>query len=382
MIYPALRTWIHIDRHAFNRNITAHHAMVAPHNATIAVVVKSNAYGHGMKEIAHLCQEHEQVAYLCVASLSEAIQLRLQGITKPLLVLGILDSDPSEAIKQNIELAVYDYETAEALNHYAQQCNVKCAIHIKIDTGLSRLGFLPEQALDAVKALQQLQYITIRGIYSHFAESNNEDLAFTNQQLQRFQAVLQTLADHNITIPVSHIANSAGVSAVSLHGLSMVRMGAGAYGMIPSAISAERSCEKNTYFFSQPILRWCTRIMHIRTIPAGEPIGYDRTFVTSRETKIALLPIGYADGYNRRLSNKGVVLLAKSGHYAPVIGRVAMNITTIDITDIPEVTTGDEVVLVGHKQAISPNALADLTEGFNPREITTQINPEIPRIIV
>jgi alanine racemase len=382
MIYPSLRTWITLNKKTFDRNIDSYKEIIEPYQAKIAIVIKSNAYGHGINEIAQLGENNKKIDYFCVAMLSEAIALRLQGIKKPIVVLGIIDTDPELAIAHDIDLTVYNLEIAKTLSDHAVKLKKPCFIHLKVDTGLSRFGFMPDEIIANIQVIQQLPNMIIKGIYSHFAESNNEDLTVTNKQLLRFKNVLENLKSNGIDIPLRHIANSAGISCIDLSDLSMVRLGAGTYGMNPSNISINRSLCKNEHFYTESIIRWHTRIMHIRTIPAGQSIGYDCTYTTTKETRIGLLPIGYADGYSKRLSNKGSVLLQQHQAFAPVIGRVAMNVTIIDISAIPHAQIGDEVILVGKEAEISPNRIAELTEGFNPREITVQINQQIPRIIL
>lgn len=379
--YP-LRTWIEIDQDAFNHNIESYHAILAPRGINIGVVVKSNAYGHGMHEIANLCEINNHVSYLFVVMLSEALALRNSGIQKPILVMGIIDEDPALAILNDIDLLVYSQSMIDELHTIAARLKKYVKVHLKVDTGLSRLGVDPTAAIGIVNYAQMLPFVKMQGISSHFAESNNENLDFTHLQLQRFTAVLDELQKNNITIPIRHMANSAASSTLALQTMNMVRIGAGALGLSSSVISLERSRHQHPAFSITPILSWHTRIMNVRTIPAGVSVGYDRTFTTTKESVIALLPIGYGDGYSKRLSNKGHVLLKKHNQFAPVIGRVAMNLMTIDVTEIADVVAGDEVVVLGNEKQISADTLANLTEGFNPREITVQINQSIPRKIV
>ncbi len=379
--YP-LRTWVEIDQEAFNHNIALYHAILAPQGIGIGVVVKSNAYGHGILEIAHLCQINNHVSYLFVVMLSEALALRDAGITKPILVMGIIDQDPTLAILNNIDLLVYNRSIIENLHTVAERIGKIVTVHLKIDTGLSRLGVAPSEAIDIARHIKTLPFMQLQGISSHFAESNNENLEFTHLQLSRFNHLLHELEQNNINIPVRHMANSAASSTLTMPSLNMVRIGAGALGLPSSAITTERTHEHYPPFSIKPVLSWHTRIINIRTIAAGNFVGYDRTYTTTKETTIALLPIGYGDGYSKRLSNKGYVLLKKQHQFAPVIGRVAMNLTTIDITSLDNVHEGDEVIVLGKEEQISASTLARLTEGFNTREITVQINQSICRKII
>jgi len=378
--YP-LRTWIEIDQQAFNHNIASYQAILAPQNVNIGVVVKSNAYGHGILEIAHLCQINNHVSYLFVVMLSEALQLRAAGIQKPILVMGIIDEDPALAILNDIDLLVYSKSMIDNLHAIAARLKKMVAVHLKVDTGLSRLGIDPTETIAIAHHVQMLPFMRLQGISSHFAESNNENLEFTHLQLSRFNNLLQKLAQNNITVPIRHMANSAASSILSLKMMNLVRIGAGALGLPSSAITTERTSTTYPPFSIKPVLSWHTRIMNIRTIAAGNSVGYDRTYTTTKETTIALLPIGYGDGYSKRLSNKAHVLLKKQNKFVPVIGRVAMNLATIDITSIGNVSEGDEVIVLGSQEQISANTLAQLTEGFNAREITVQINQSIARKI-
>jgi len=379
MSFPITQTWIEINKNAFDHNIASLHT-IAEHQK-IAVVVKANAYGHGISEIAQLCQQNPHVHMLCTVSISEALHLRSIGITKPILVLGIFDRDPAYAIAQNIEFVIHDATTVQQLNAIAQNLQVQCKIHLKIDTGLSRLGIAPNDALAFVQFIQTLSHVQVYGICSHFAESPKEDITYTLHQYQQFHSVLETLKMQNIEIPYRHIANTSGSLSFDFPDTSLIRVGACAYGLIPSNATLQRVQAKHPDFSLQPALSWHARIMHIRTIPAGSAVGYDRRFTTNRTTKIAFLPIGYTDGYSKRLSNKSQVLIKKQNVLAPVIGRIAMNMTSIDVTDIPDIAVGDEVLILGDHPMINAIHLAELIESYNPREFTAGLSMAIRREI-
>lgn len=375
------RTWVEIDQQAFEHNINCYKQIIGP-RVMISLVVKANAYGHGIREIAMFAEENEHIHMLDTASLSEGLTLRAHGIRKPILTLGIIDEEPRQAIINDIDLLVSDKQTLEELNTCAATLGKKCNIHIKVDTGLARLGMSIDNVIPFIHYAQTLPYITINGICSHFAESSNEDQTYTKLQYDRFTAILKKLETLKIYIPYRHITNSAASTSYDLGMLNMIRIAAGAYGLSPSQAHKERTLSLHPDYNIEPVLSWHTQICHIRTLPANTYVGYDRTYTTSKETTIALLPIGYCDGYDKRLSNKSLVYFPHAKKFAPVIGRVAMNMTTIDVSSIPDLKVGTEVVLVSNQQEISATTLADLSECHNAREITLHIHHDIPRIII
>lgn len=374
------RTWVTIDQQAFDHNLSCLHQII-PSHVKISLVVKANAYGHGLAEIGHMAERNEHVYMLCTASLTEALELRTYGIKKPILVLGIIDHDPVEAVEHDIELLVYDTIILDSIHEAALRLGKKAVIHIKVDTGLSRLGIFVHQARSFILYAQQLPCIELRGICSHFAKAASEDQTFTQLQYRRFNELLDELIACGINIPLKHMTNTAASTVYDLDNFNMIRIGAGAYGLMPSQAHYERTIERHPDYNLEPVLSWHTRIYHIKKLPKDTPVGYDCTFLTSRDTTIALLPIGYSDGYDKRLSNKSFVYLPKFDRYAPVIGRVAMNMTTIDVTGFEGIELGDEVILVGKQPEIKATRLAELTGSHNAREITLSIRTSIERVI-
>ncbi len=368
-------TWLEIDKQALEHNIKSYKKITQP--ALLALVIKSNAYGHGMQEIAALCDKNNLVDYLCTVSLSEAFQLRSKGIKKPIVALSILDENFEKALLHSIDVAVYDMQTVLQLNAVGQIAQKKVNIHIKIDTGLSRLGFLVNDALPIIKQIYQLPYITIKGIFTHFAEAENSDQTFTNQQISRFTMLLDTLEKEGIIIPLKHSSCSAAATANSLSHFTMARVGIGLYGLWPSPENKHITNNMHPHFSLKPVLTWKTRILQIKEVTAGSSIGYDRTFFAEKPMRIAILQNGYWDGYDRQLSNKGIVMI--NNHYARVVGRVAMNLCMIDITSLP-VSLNDEVILLGNYPGVTADDLADRCQTIN-YEIVTRINPQLPRII-
>lgn len=376
MITPKPYTWIELDRAAFEHNAAWYRDRIGA-NVMLAAVIKSNGYGHGLIEMGQLCEQSKAVNWICTATLSEALALRARGITKPILVLSIVDEGPALAAQHAIALPLFDLETAAIYNHAGASIGTPIAVHVKIDTGMSRFGFMPDQARAAITTIQQMPFITVQGIFTSCAQAGTVDQSFTMQQLSRFDELCAELELHNIHIPIRHATNSAATSnfARQFARFNFVRIGAGMYGlghMAPAPGRIEPAL--------QPVMQWKTRITHLKKIAAGAFVGYDRTFQAQKDTLLAIVPVGYQDGYDRRMSNKGIVLIRN--FYARVVGRICMNATIIEIPENCAVNLGDEVLLVGDQPSLRAHEIALLIESFNAREITTRICPGIPRTIV
>ena len=372
MISPT--TWIEISRSALDHNIAIFKRLLG--TTLLMAVVKSNAYGHGMIEIAQFCQQHKDIAGFITVSLSEAYTLRQAGITKPIVVMGFLDRDLSYAITNNIHISVHDITLLQALEQTARALGTPASVHIKVDTGLTRFGFMPENVVSIAAKIGKNNALSLQGLCTHFAESSTHDWIFTAQQRTRFFNVVQALDQRKLLPSLYHADKTTSALRPAEQRGTAVRLGAGLYGLLP---------EQGL----QQVLTWKTRIIHIRSLEAGIPIGYGRTYCTQSQKRIALIPIGYYDGYDRRLSNCGHVVIGyrtTSGIYeyarAPIIGLVAMNITTLDITHLPDVKIGDEVILLGDYPGIRSWDIAHLTGGGNPRDVTVKINPIIEKKFV
>jgi alanine racemase len=370
-------SWIEIDAKAFEHNIKSY-KLIAPH-AQFAPVIKSNAYGHGIELIAQLCQNLAEVDTICVVSLSEAVYLRTQKISKPILVLSILDQDLEQAIIFDISVVIFSYNTARKLSELAQKYNKQASVHIKIDTGLSRLGIVVDQALPVIQNISKLPFINLQGIFSHFADSEGADQSFAQYQLSRFNALINKLKLCNIHIPLQHITCSAAITAQKNYHGTMVRAGIGIYGLWPSHENKQLTHMCYPDFNLRSVLTWKTKIIQIKDIPSGSYVGYSRTFQVHQTARIAILPIGYYDGYDRQLSNRGSVLI--NNKLAPVIGRIAMNMTMVDITNIPDVHEDTIVTLLGDQMGITAEDIARSCDTIN-YEIVARINPLLPRILV
>ncbi|HZW60963.1 MAG TPA: alanine racemase [Candidatus Babeliales bacterium] len=376
-------TWLEISASALEHNIKIYRSIIGPH-VQLASVIKSNAYGHGIKEISQLCQNNTDIDWLCATSLTEALFLRQTGITKPILVMSLINADPLLAIEHSIDLIAFDISTISMLNAFGAKVNKTVNVHIKIDTGLARYGLLPHETLEFIRHVASLPYINIRGIFSHFAESDSENGSYTYQQLELFNTIINSLAHHKINVPLKHISNSAAAITLSGNYGNFVRIGAGLYGLHPSAHTINHGREHHINFELKTVMTWKTRLQQIRTVPANSYVGYSRTYQTAHQTIIGIIPIGYFEGYDRRLSNKGkMIVRTKQGNegFAPVIGRVCMNIIMLDITNIAGASVGDEVIVMGGYPSIHAHEIANSIESFNAREITTRINQTIARII-
>lgn len=364
VIYHTNRAWIELSSDAFFYNITQLKRIVGA--AQIAAVLKANAYGHGLVEMGLLCDQTTQVSFICVAFLSEALILRNAGVAKSIIVLSYTDADLSECIGKNIAFVVDEHEQVLELHTIAQRYNTTFDIHIKVDTGLTRRGLEVTNIVSFVGLINQLSHIRIVGICSHFVSAYNLDTSFTAHQIHLFSLLLYELELMGIYIPFIHISNSSCMSAGKCN---VYRIGISVYGYTPKSLGIP----------FRPVLSFKTRIVQIKEVPANVHVGYDRTYCTTRQTKLGLLPIGYFDGYDVRFSNTGTMYI--NGFYAPVRGRVAMNMTAIDITEIPNISVGDSVLVLGDRDGVRAFDLGKQAGIANIRDLLTGLNPLLPRII-
>ena len=371
MIRP---TRVEINLEAIAHNIQAIRQKVGQ-TVKIMAVVKGDGYGHGAVEVANVALQ-SGASYLAVAIPEEGVELRLSGIKAPILIFGLTPPDKVQnVVRYDLTQTICTTESAEALSAKAQESGKVAKVHIKVDTGMSRIGVMPEDAVKFVKEIFKLKAIGVEGIFTHFSAadsiSNTEDRTFTELQISRFKEVIAELEGNGIQIPLKHAANSAGTLKFSSSYFDMVRPGIIIYGLNPST-------EVTDVVNLEPAMSFKTAIVYLKTVPPGASIGYGRTFITEKESVIATLPVGYADGYNRLLSNKGEVLVR--GKRAPVIGRVCMDMTMIDVTHIPEVKIGDEVVLYG-KQGCAEISVDEIANniGTIPYEVVSTVGKRVPR---
>ena len=347
-----------------------------------ALVVKSNAYGHGIDLISTLCEQMQLADFFCVAYLSEAVHMRTIGITTPILVMTYCDENIEQAINLNIEMGVSNNDQLFLLNTVAQHLKRAIRVHIKIDTGLSRFGFMPQQIPALIAQIKASPHLQISGIYSHFAQSNAADQNYSTYQRTIFKGIVSQFFEAGIYPQHIHQQNSAAISTQKEPLYTMVRIGALAYGLWSSPLQKKLVEQEVGEESIQQVMSLKSIIIEIKEFETGTFIGYDCSFKTARDTRTAKVPIGYADGYFRYLGMcKQTVNVMVKGRLAPIIGYIAMNVITIDITDIHNAQLHDEVTLIGADPEITANALAQRIGSGNPREITTLLNPTIPRLL-
>jgi alanine racemase len=328
---------IEIDLAALRYNFSKVKELVGPSTAVLGVV-KSDAYGHGMLQVAREL-ENLGVEYLGVSNCREAVTLRQGGLKVPiLLLLGVEEDELVHVIQHGLTPVIYRSDVALAVSAAALSANTEIPVHLKIDTGMGRLGVPFTEAAKFLKLIKSLAGIRVEGLLSHFASADEHDKSFSNQQLDRFRQILSQARTIGLNPPYGHMANSAGVIDLPDSYLQLVRPGLMLYGAPPSS-------ELHHPIPLRPVMTLKTRVLQLKEVPAGSPIGYGCTYTTSRPSLIATLPVGYDDGYDRLLSNKGEVLVRQ--RRAPVLGRISMCLTTVDVTDIPGVQPDDEVVLLG-----------------------------------
>ena len=361
-------TYVEIDLDAISANFDAIRAKAG---VQVMAIVKADAYGHGAVQIARLLDS--KCSFFGVSSIAEALELRQAGLTKPILILGYT---PVEAFRlvlgQDIRPAIFRLDDGIALSKLAQKHGVILPFHFAVDTGMSRLGFqATEESADICAEIARLPGIVAEGLFSHFATADSADLTRAQEQAQRFADFDRMLQERGVKIPLRHLDNSAGLMNFSNH-YEMVRSGIVTYGMYPSD-------EVDPQLLSlKPALQWRSRVTHIKMLPPGREISYGGTFVTTRKTRVATVPVGYADGYRRSLSGKFYVLIR--GRRAPILGRVCMDQMMVDITDVPDVKIDDPVVLVGNdgNDVITVEEIAAAADSFN-YEFVCGISRRVPR---
>ncbi|MBN2306070.1 MAG: alanine racemase, partial [Anaerolineae bacterium] len=357
-------TYIDIDLGAIARNIHALKAHVGPDVALFAVV-KANAYGHGAVEVARTALT-SGADRLAVARVMEGVALRHAGITAPILVMNYTPPAEIEAgVAHDLTLTVTERAAAECVSAQARAQRKTAVVHVKVDTGMGRFGLLPGEVVPFFDLLAKLPGLEIEGIYSHFSVADSADKTYTHQQFGIFTDVLQQLAAAGRHIPVRHIANSAATLDLPAMHLDAVRVGIALYGLYPSD-------EVGPVVPLQPALALKSRVARVRTLPAGSSISYGRTYITPRAMPVALIPVGYGDGYHRLLSNRGAVLI--NGQRAPIIGRVCMDQFVVDVSLVESVRVDDPVVLIGRQGAacIRAEEVARWAETIN-YEVTTAL---------
>ena len=338
-------------------------------------VIKTDGYGHGAVQIArYVMEEKDYIWGYAVATLDEAVLLKKNQVKKPVLVLGCIFPDQRDImIEQEVRMTCYTLEMAEDISKRAQKLNQKAYIHIKLDTGMSRLGFqITEESVEEICRIASLPNLVLEGMYSHFATADETDKTFTKKQLERYLWMKEKLEEWKVTFPYYHCSNSAGIIDVKEANMDLVRAGISTYGLYPS-----NEVEKKNVPL-KPALQLISHVAHVKGVESGTPVSYGCTYVTKRRTRIATIPVGYGDGYPRSLSNKGYVLIR--GKKAPILGRVCMDQFMVDVTDIDAVTFQDRVTLVGTDggEDLPVEVLSDLSGRFN-YEFVCDLGKRIPR---
>lgn len=369
------RTYVTVDLDtvAFNfesmrKNINADTKMIA--------VIKADAYGHGAIPISRLLESFPYVWGFAVATAEEALELRSADIHKPILILGyVFEEHYLELIERDVRIPVFDYDTAVNISDSAKKIHKNAKIHIALDTGMTRIGFKDTEESAAIikKIAERLDNIEIEGMFTHFARADEEDKTYADRQLKRYLDFRDLLQQYDISIPLCHCSNSAGIIDMPYANLDIVRAGITIYGIYPSEEVQKKSVPLH------PVMEWKSHVAFVKQVDEGVQISYGGTYTTPHPMTVATIPVGYADGYPRLLSGKGSVLI--HGQRAPILGRVCMDQFMVDVTDIPDVVRGDEVTLLGKDQAdqITVEELSDLCGRF-PYEFVCNISKRVPRV--
>ncbi len=378
-----LDSWIEVAERALAGNLAFVRRLIGP-EVELSSVVKSNAYGHGMELVAGVAAR-EGADSFCVHSLDEALRLRRAGFDQEILVMGHVPfARLEEAVAESLRLVLYHVRSARELAEITRRTGRSIQLHLKIETGTHRQGIEPEDLDPFVELFARHPGLVAEGIYTHFANiEDTTDHSYARRQLARFEETLERLRNAGLPLPKVHTACSAAALLFPETHFSMVRLGISQYGLWPSKETylSYRLEHPDSEFDLSPALTWKARISQVKWVPAGAYIGYGCTYQATRDTRIAILPVGYADGYDRRLSNQAHVLI--HGRRAPVRGRICMNLFMVDVTDLPEVEVEDEAVLLG-SQGEQQVSAADLAAwvGTIPYEIVARIGAHIPRLAV
>ena len=367
------RIYARIDLDALKHNVEGIKKCKSK-DAMLMGVVKAGAYGHGADVLAH---ELEDMGFdwFAVATADEGIELRNSGIQKPILVLGYCDAcQYPELIEWNITPTIYTYDMAEALERAAAAVHKKVDIHVKIDTGMGRIGFLVEdETIETIRSIQAMEHLNIQGIFTHFACADTFDKSHVEQQIEKFHWIIEKLNYVGISPEICHCSNSASIMELATEHMNMVRSGIILYGLYPSdEVSTE-------VLDLKPVMSLYSHVVHVKEVEPGATVGYGATYVAERKTRIATIPVGYADGYPRSLSNKAYVLIR--GKRAPIVGRICMDQFMVDVTDIDDVTTGDVVTLIGRDgdDFLSVEEISELAGSFN-YEFICDVSWRVPRV--
>lgn len=374
MIEKYSRIYADIDLSAVEHNMDSMADMISEHTKMIGVI-KTDGYGHGSVPIAKLLERKEYLYGFAVASPEEGFILRKAGIMKPIMVLGYtFPYAYEEMIQKDIMPTVFRMDMAEQISEVAKRIGKTAKIHIKTDTGMGRIGILPnDEGIAFAKKVDALEGLEIEGVFTHFAKADELDKTFTKRQLQLFKDFTDRLKEEGISYRIRHCSNSAGILEIKEANMDVVRAGISLYGLWPS------DEVEHSVINLKPALSLHSHVVFIKEVPSGTPISYGGIYVSDSNRKIATIPVGYGDGYPRGLSNQGYVLI--EGRKAPIVGRVCMDQFMVDVTDISGVREGSEVVLIGKqgKEEILMEELGDISGRFN-YELACDLGKRIPRV--
>jgi alanine racemase len=371
-------TWAEVSLSALRQNFRT----VAKHvgaGITVCAVVKADAYGHGALECSRALHA-EGAKWLGVTSLDEAIPLCDAGIeSRVLLMTGFWRGEESEIVRLGLTPTVWEAWHIQSLEKAAAAQNVRHAVHLKVDTGMGRLGVGLEELPEVLNALKVAPHVVLEGISTHLASSEIMDAPSVAEQERRFEEALRVVRSAGFDPPLIHMANTSALISRRETWNNMVRPGVALYGYYLPFQRAGREVSGGTLRLTvKPVLTWKTRILSMRNFAADQPLGYGGTYVTKAPARVAVLPVGYADGYNRQLSNRGRVIVRD--HYAPIVGSISMDLTLVDVTGIPGISVGDEVILLGTSDGLSVDALEHARlANSSPYEILCNISKRVPR---
>ncbi len=369
-----------INLKAFKHNLQNLKAILGSDTGIMAVI-KADAYGHGAIPCAKAAVE-SGIDYLGAGVIEEGIELRKNGVKDPILILGsIFPDEVADLVHHNLSTILCTSQLAEALSKEAEKQGKTVNIHIKVDTGMNRLGVLPENLLALTEKICKLPNLKIEALSTHFSSADDEDLSITNHQMELFQKALVKLQKTGVIPPLTHLANTSALFRFPESRSKMVRPGLILYGALPSPIlipMVPEMCQKENLKNFEPVMQWKSRVILLKSVQKGQALSYSRKYFTNKESLIATLPIGYADGLPRRLSNNMEVLIR--GKRAPQVGTICMDMTLIDVTEIPDVQMEDEVVIFGSQgeEVIQVEELAHKAHTI-PYELLCNVGKRVPR---
>lgn len=370
------RVYARIDLDAIAYNMEQMKLRIDGHTQIMAVI-KTDAYGHGAVQVAQMLEKYDYIWGFAVATLDEAVVLRVEGIQKPILVLGCIFPDQyMEMLDNDIRMNVYTEDMAKEIANMARREGKTAYLHIKLDTGMGRLGFsITEESVEAITRISKLSNVKMEGVFTHFAKADEKDKTFTMQQIQQFESMTRLLKEQGVTFVYEHCSNSAAIIDVPEAKFDIVRAGISTFGLYPS-----EEVDKEAVHL-KPALALKSHVAFVKEIEPGTSISYGGTFVAEKKMKIATIPVGYGDGYPRALSGVGYVLIR--GKKAPILGRICMDQFMVDVTHIEDASFGDKVTLIGRdgNEYISVEMLGELSGRFN-YEFICDLGKRIPRVYV